>query len=148
MVMDAKAKGLASEQTMWESVEEVEEMLEELKETHPQKYWMFLRRTHGKLFKGHYNEEFARHDVDHMEPLGMYWSIKQIEEATRSMAFPAGVTKWDVYVAMNAFKNDLQDEVSDDQIIKLAYKFWFNDKDYPSPTKIWDYMCMSWSKKK
>lgn len=148
MIMDAKAKGLASETTMWESIDEVEDLLEELKESHPHKYWMFIRKTHGKLHKGHYDEEFAMHDVSKMEPIGMYWSIKQIEDVTKSLAFPAGVTKWDVFVGFNAFKNDLIEVANDEQILKLAYAFWFKDVDYPSPTKVWDYMCMVWGKKK
>lgn len=147
MIEDAKAQGLTSEKTMWENIEDVDELLMELKHSHPQKYWDFIRATHGKLYKGHYNEEFALHDVDKMEPIGMHWSMKQIEEATKGVAFPSGVNKWDIFVAYNAFANDFHNVESDEQILKSAYAFWFKDSDYPTPTKIWDYQCMVWKKK-
>lgn len=147
MVEGAKAQGLTSEKMMWESIDEIDEMLEELKLTHPQKYWDFIRKTHGMLFKGHYTEEFALHDVDKMEPIGMHWTIKQLEDATKGMSFPSGVNKYDIYVAFNAFANDLDGVETDEQILKSAYAFWFADKDYPTPTKIWDYMCALWKKK-
>ena len=148
MIMDARAKGLTSETIMWENIEDVQELLEELKETHPQKYWGFIRATQGKLYKGHYDEMFAMHDVSKMEPLGAYWSVSQVEETTKTMAFPPSINKWDKYVAFNAFKNDLNGVETDEQILKSAFAFWFADKDYPAPTKIWDYMCLIWSKKK
>lgn len=47
MVDAAKAAGVASEKTMWESVDAFSELLEELKESHPQKYWDFMREQHG-----------------------------------------------------------------------------------------------------
>lgn len=147
MIEDAKAQGLTSEKMMWENIEDVDELLIELKHSHPQKYWDFIRKTHGMLHKGHYDEEFALHDVDKMEPLGMHWSVKQIEEATKGVTFPSGVNKWDIFVAYNAFANDMHSVESDEQILKSAYAFWFADKDYPTPTKIWDYQCMVWKKK-
>ena len=148
MVEEAKAKGLTSEKMMWESIEEIDELLMEMKHSHPQIYWDFIRKTHGMLYKGHYTEEFALHDVDKMEPIGQHWSVKDIEAVMKSMSFPSGVNTWDVYVAFNAFANDLNDiEKDEQQILKDAHAFWFADKDYPTPTKIWDYMCMVWKKK-
>ena len=35
-------------------------------------------------------------------------------------------------------KNDLDGVISDDDIFKVGYAFWFNDVD-GSDTKIWDY---------
>ena len=42
----------------------------------------------GALSGGHYDEEFARHDISKMLPRGEYWSLKQVEDATKGMSFP------------------------------------------------------------
>lgn len=141
MIDEAKAKGLTSEAKMWESIEEVGELLEELKEEHPEKYWKFMRKTHGLLHNNHYNEMFAKWDVENMLPHGEYWSMKEVEEATKGMTFPNGTTLCDRYVALNAFYNDLHGVLPDDLIIKSAHAFWFADKDWEGKNKIWEYMC-------
>lgn len=150
MIEDAKAMGLTSEKMMWESTDEVEDMLCALKKEHPDKYWKFIRKTHGILFKGHYTEEFAMHDVMHMEPIGMYWSVSEIENATKGIQFPAGVNKWDLAVAINAMKNDLSEDTADQDVIKHAISFYFKDKDWQTDgqcTKVWDVMCCKYAKK-
>lgn len=140
MLENAKSKGLTSESLMWESIEDVEEMLCELKEKNPHKYWKFMRKQHGLIHHNHYDEEFAMWDVSKMKPLGEFWSKTQIEEATKNMSFPPETTIWDKYVAFNALKNDLNNVLTDEQIIKAAYAFWFHDEDAPKG-KIWLYMC-------
>lgn len=139
MLMDAQSKGLTSEKYIWESIDDLEEMLCPIKDKHPDIYWKYIRKMHNKIYKGHYDEKFAMHDVSKMEPYGMVWTCQQIEEKTMGMTFPPGTTKWDKLVAFNATKNDLEGVISDDEIIKVAYAFWFNDVDYPADTKIWDY---------
>ena len=139
MVMDARAKGSASEKEMWASIEMVGELLEEIEEAHPDLFWKFMREQFGILSKGHYNEEFARYDVSQMKPIGEYWSCKEIEDATKGMQFPAGTTNWDKYVAFNAQANDL-DGMDVNFILESAYKFWFADKDWHKGNKIWEYM--------
>ena len=148
MIEDAKAKGVTSEKMMWQSIDDVDMLLCIMKKEHPKEYWTFLRRQHGNLYGGHYTEEFARWDIDQMKPLGMYWSSKQVEEATKSMSFPSGTTLWDKTVAFNATKNDLGEVLTDEQILKVAYAFWFADKDWKdgkNSTKIWEYMCCNYS---
>ena len=148
MIEDAKAKGVTSEKMMWQSIDDVDMLLCIMKKEHPKEYWTFLRRQHGNLYSGHYTEEFARWDIDQMKPLGMYWSPKQVEEATKSMSFPSGTTLWDKTVAFNAAKNDLGEVLTDEQILKVAYAFWFADKDWKdgkNSTKIWEYMCCNYS---
>jgi predicted Zn-dependent protease with MMP-like domain len=140
MLEEAKAKGLTSEAKMWESIEEVEELLEEVKKENPKMFWKFLRKQHGLLHDNHYDELFAKWDVENMQPLGEYWSMKQVEEATKGMAFPDKVTLCDKFVALNAFANDLHDVIPDDMIIKAAHAFWFADKDWGGKGKIWEYM--------
>lgn len=145
MIEEAKAKGITTEKMMWESVDDMEDMLCMLKKEHPEKYWGFIRKQHGILYGNHYSEDFAMWDVEQMKPLGMYWTKAQIEEATRGMVFPTGTTMCDKFVAFNAFANDLKPEVPDDHIIKAAYKFWFCDKDWKGKNKIWEYMALNYS---
>ena len=101
----------------------------------------------GALSGGHYDEEFARHDISKMLPRGEYWSLKQVEDATKGMSFPQGTTPCDKWVAFNAFANDLDGVLSDENIIKVAYAFWFADKDWVGKWgKIWTYMCSNQAK--
>jgi hypothetical protein len=143
MIEEAKKKGYASDKVMWDSVDDLDDMLCELKKEHPEKYWKFIRKQHGIMYNYHYDEEFARWDVEHMKPLGMYWTPAQVEDATKGMAFPPGTTLWDKFVGFNAFANDLHGTIPDDQIIKASYAFWFADKDFGKEGKIWRYVCMS-----
>lgn len=147
MVMAAYKSGKASEKQMWESIDSVSDLLCMIKDAHPDTYWKFIREQAGIMYGGHYNEEFAKHDVAMMQPLGEHWSMKQIEEITKGMSFPNETTLCDRYVAFNAWANDLNGVLTEDQILKSAYAFWFCDKDYKGNDKIWCYMKMVHSKK-
>lgn len=111
MLEEAKNAGLTNEKIMWKSIAGVSEMLQLVKRDHPEMYWEFMREQHGILYGNHYNESFAIHDVsmirytDRMGKKceGPYWTLEQIESATKGMAYPAGTTKWDKYVAFNGF---------------------------------------------
>lgn len=145
MVEEAKTKGLTSDKMMWESIADIEDLLCSLEKEHPEKYWAFMRKQHGILYGNHYTEEFARWDIDHMKPYGMYWSKQQVEDATKSVTFPTGTTPCDKWVAYNATKNDLGEVLNDGEILKVAYVFWFNDKDWKGKGKVWEYMCLAHS---
>ena len=147
MLEDAKLKGITSEKLMWESVDDLEDMLCIMKKEHPEKYWAFIRRQHGLMYNNHYTEDFAMWDVEQMKPLGMYWSKNQIEEATKGMVFPSGTTACDKFVAFNAFANDLKPTFTDEQVLKSAFAFWFDDKDWKGKNKIWEYMALNYSMK-
>lgn len=136
-----KGKG---EAVMWESTKLVSDFIKPMKETNKNEYWRLMREVYGLMSGGHYNEEFAKWDVAQMQPLGEYWSMKQIEEATKGMAFPNGTTLCDKYVAFNSFANDLNGVLTDEQILQAAYQFYFADEDFPKErgTKIWCYMKM------
>lgn len=138
-----KGKG---EAVMWETTKMVSDFIKPMKETDKQEYWRLMREVYGKMSGGHYDEEFAMWDVAQMQPLGEHWSMKQIEEATKGMSFPSGITLCDKYVAFNAFANDLNGVLSDEEILKAAHAFWFADKDYKGNDKIWCYMKMVHSK--
>jgi len=145
MIEEAKAKGITTDKMMWESVEDMEELLCMMKKEHPDKYWKFIRKQHGILYSNHYTEDFAMYDVEKMQPLGMYWTKAQVEEATKGMSFPSGTTPCDRFVAFNAFANDLHGIIPDADIFKVAHSFWFNDKDWHGKNKIWEYMCLNYS---
>lgn len=148
MIEEAQSRGLTTEAMMWESVEDMENVLCMMKEAHPKEYWAFMRKQHGRLFKKHYTEEFAHHDVKKMtwtdkegrKHSGEHWSCEDIEEVTRGMSFSSNVNKWDKYVAFNAFHADTCKVLDEDEIIKAAYHFWFADEDAPEG-KVWIYMC-------
>lgn len=140
MIEEAKKKGLASEKVMWESIDDLDEMLCDIKKEHPDKFWKFIRKQHGIMYNNHYDEKFAMWDVERMKPLGMYWTVTQVEEATRGIPLPSGTTIWDKFVALNSMANDLHGVIPDDQIIKAALAFWINDKDWKGEGKIWSVM--------
>ena len=148
MVDHAKKAGVTNEKTMWESIDSFSELLEELKESHPQLYWDFMRKQHGIMFHKHYDQDFAEWDVSQihytdksgMKHHGAYWTADQVESATQAMKFPQGTTKWDKFVAFNAAYSDFCRDFDDAQILKIGYLFYFADEDWGSDTKIWEYM--------
>jgi hypothetical protein len=146
MVMSAKAAGVTNEKTMWESIESFSELLDEIKEAHPDVYWNFMRKQHGIMHRGHYDEMFALYDVGEMyytdkqgvKRTGAHWTADQIEAATAGIKFPASVTKWDKYVAFNAAYADLAKVFDDGEILKAGHALYFADEDWGCDTKIWD----------
>lgn len=66
IIEEAKAKGIATEKIMWDSVADVEAMLAVMREEHEDMYWAFIKKTHRTIFGPHYNENFAE------------WRIKQM----------------------------------------------------------------------
>ena len=148
MVDHAKKAGVTNEKTMWESIDSFSELLDELKESHPQMYWDFMRKQHGIMFHNHYDEAFAIYDVSQvhytdksgMRHHGAYWTAEQIEAATQGMKFPMGTTKWDKFVAFNAAKSDFAKDFEDADILKIGYAFYFADEDWGDDTKVWEYM--------
>lgn len=151
MIEDAKAKGLTSDKAMWESIDELDEMLCVIKKEHPDKYWKFIRKQHGIMYNNHYTEDFAMWDVEQLrytnkkgeKKEGAYWSVEQVEEATKGFIFPSGVNKWDKWVAFNAAYADFCKKFDDDQILEIGYLFYFADTDFSKEGKIWLYMCMA-----
>lgn len=151
MIDKAKEKGITSEAAMYAGIDDVDMMLAKLKETNPQMYWDFLRKQHKNLYKGHYDEDYARYDLSEIfyttkngdKIKGPYWTVEEVDNATKSMNFPAGTTIWDKYVAFNVFKSDLAKVYNDEEILRGAFEFFFKDEDFKkdNTTKIWEYMC-------
>ena len=150
MIELAQERGLTSEKTMWESVEKMDKMLCLLKKEHPEEYWEFMREQHSVLWKGHYSEEFAEHDIKHLrykdkegkEHSGGHWSKEDVLDVTKGLAFPSGTNDCDKWVAYNVMYSDLHKAFDDEQILKAAYVFFFadDDFDYSKESKIWEYM--------
>jgi hypothetical protein len=146
MVDSAKAAGMTNEKMMWDSIDSFSDLLEEIREAHPQLYWDFMREQHGIMNQRHYGEAFAMYDVSRMKytdkngmkHVGAHWTMEQIESATSGMRFPQGVTKWDKYVAFNAAYADLCKSFDEGDILKAGYALYFDDEDWGSDTKIWD----------
>ena len=147
-MIKAYADAGGDEKKMWASVDATAEAMDYLKEIAPEKHECFMRKISESLYGKHYDEEMAMHDVAHMhytgtdgaEHNGAHWTVEQIEVATKDKSFGKAVTKWDKYVAFNAFYADLCTVLDEARIIEAAYKFWFADEDWKSHGKIWDYM--------
>lgn len=147
MFVNAKKAGVVNESKMWKSVEAMAPVLAILEEEHPDEYWDMMRDQHEILYGPHYDEEFAEYDVDQIywsgkdgqSHHGAHWSREQIDEATKGMTFPAGVTRCDKYVAFNSFYADMCRELDEATILKAAFRFYFADDDAPEG-KIWKYM--------
>lgn len=150
MLEEAKAKGLTSEKTMWESIASIEDLLCDIKREHPEEYWTFMRKQHGIMWKNHYSEEYAVHDLKHLAwkdrdgrlHHGEHWTKDEVLRALNGKVFPLGTTDCDKWVALNVMYADLNKVLDDDNIVKAAYAFFFDDDDYDYTTgsKVWKMM--------
>lgn len=150
MIEQARSRGVTSEQVMWGSIEEFDNMLCQIKENDPALYWDFIHKQHKALYKGHYDEEFAKYDMQQVYYINKqgektnkpYWTVEQVEEATKGYNFPNGTTKWDKWVAFNVFRSDTMKSLPDDLALKAGWEFFFDDIDFKKEgtTKIWDYV--------
>jgi hypothetical protein len=151
MLEDARQHGINSEKAMYKSIEDIDDLLCIVKEHDKQAYWDFIMTTYGTLYSNHFEtEDFARWFVDRMESTqsdgsklrGQYWDCEQVYEAYRGMgiSIPSEVTKLDLYVAANAAKHDFGSKFSDEQVLEIAYLFYFADEDFPTNDKIFRYM--------
>ena len=136
---------------MWQSVYLAEDVMDYLQETDPDKYDCFLRKF-NEIFNGkHYNEEFAMEDVGKLrytdkegnEHTGAHWTLDEVETATQGKKFPEGTTLWDKYVAYNAAYADFCKKFDDEQVMDIAYLFFFADEDWNGKGKVWEYMSMN-----
>lgn len=148
MIVTARKNGKANEQTMWKSIEHVDELLEQIKDAHPDVYWDFIYDTHEDIYGPHYNDAFAEYDVKELwytdkqgeKHHGPHWTKDEVLNAWHGKAFPSNTTDCDKWVAANAFYADLCKALDDQQILDAAYLFWFADEDSDSDGKIWQYM--------
>ena len=147
MLTDAKRKGITNESTMWKSIDAMQPMLESFKESHPEEYHKFMRSQQEVIYGPHYDTDSADEDVAKLhytdrngtQHTGPHWTKEEILNATAGYSFPPETTDCDKYVAFNAMYADLAKDFDDSQIIKAAYRFYFDDEDAPSG-KVWRYM--------
>lgn len=148
MMEQARKDGVASDKMMWESIAAVDELLETLSVEHPELYNKFIRKQHAMMYGPHFNEFFAEEvvedirytDRDGKKKTGPYWTVEEVEDATRSLPFPAGTTRWDKYVAFNLFRSDVGAKLDDQGVISVGHAFFFADED-AGDGKVWKYVC-------
>lgn len=117
-------------------------------EERAEKFWGIARGEYGAFCEPHYDELFAKQDVNKLEysdsngtkRSGAHWTCEQVEDATHGKVFPEGTTKWDRYVAYNVMYSDLCRVLTESQILSVAYSFFFADEDFKGKNKIWAYM--------
>lgn len=154
LIEQARAHGMASEKKLFSAMEQMSCDLLSLENENPHLYWRIMRRQHAVFYDRHYSEKMANHDVsclvysgtdDNGEPIGhgAHWTRAQVAEATKDLKFHPKVNEWDRYVAFNSMYADLCSYMSEEEIIKAAYAFYFCDADWQPTeddcTKIWDY---------
>lgn len=155
LIEQARATGVATEKKMNAAIEQMSCDLASIKNEHPDIYWRIMRHQHAVIYDRHYSEKFAHHDVNNLEygelddegmptQYGPHWTSAQIESATKGLEFHPKVNIWDKYVAFNSMYADLCTDMSEEEIIKAAYLFYFRDAywQYDDCTKIWDYITM------
>ena len=114
-----KEKGMFSEDKMWEAVECLDELLEEVEEAHPDLFWDFMRDQHEIFCGPHFDERFGKWQIEQMhhkgedgkECKGMHWSeddMKAVFDKYKT-TLPAGTTCWDVAVAITGNWHDKVD---------------------------------------
>lgn len=147
MIEEARQSGRANEASMWASIEAVEDILEELRSDAPDKYWRFLRRAHRSLYGCHYDDQFALHDISRMhstdaqgkEQTGAHWTKAEVVQAWAGKQFPKDTTDADKWVAANAMWHDMRKAYNDEQVLTIAWLFFFADEDYMGEGKVWQY---------
>ena len=147
LIKNAKANGVASEKAMWQSIDNLNDVLCVIKEEHPEMYMAFMRKQHESLYGPHYDRHFAEADVEKIRYTNAsgekktvaQWNMDQILYATKSMPFPQGTTPWDKYVAFNSFYADMCAVLDEATLLKAAFRFYFADEDAPVG-KVWEYM--------
>ena len=139
---------------LWGSIEEMAEVLDAMKEKHPDKYWHLMREIHEVWNGAHYDTAFAMYEVSKMyhleddrEVRGEYWSKKMTDDVLRQYRsrVPSTYNECDFYVALNASYHDLVNskrkrfpDKYENEIIEDAIAFWFNDDHMPDG-KVWWY---------
>ena len=157
LIEQARIHGVASEKKMYAAIERMSCDLATLENENPRLYWRIMRNQHAVLYDRHYSEKFANHDVNRLvhsktdengDPVGIgaHWTRAQVLDATKDMKFHSKVNDWDKYVAFNAMYADLCANMDEEEILKVAYLFYFCDSDWQPAeddcTKIWDYTAL------
>ena len=147
-MIETAVKNGGGEKTMWKAVEAADKAMAYIRENAPREYDCLLRQLYVALNGKHYNRELAEQDAkgicytdaDGNEQHGAYWTAEQIESATQGKSFPSGTTLWDKYISYNAAHADFCKKFDNEQVMDIAYLFFFADEDWKGENKIWEYM--------
>lgn len=158
IIRESFAKFKGDESVMWASIKLVNNTLQKIKEENPSLYWGFMRDAHEIMQGKHYNEAYAKWEVEQMHHKspdgtihrGEHWTKEQTNNVMMKYKtmLPAEITPCDFYVALNsqwhdyicwAMKHFESEEDAEAAIIEGAIAFWFNDEDWTSHDKVWCY---------
>lgn len=144
------------ESAMWKSLEVVSGMVEEMKTSHPDKYWHLIKKTYEAMCSPHFNEEFGMWQICHMfyhDKAGNVhhapnWTKEQYRQAYELHKSKLnGYTCWDFAVAMEMQLTDYyclirawfpsaSEEDMKMRAIEMAV-IYLNDVDDEEEGKIW-----------
>lgn len=147
------------EEVMWRSVALISDYMESHLAEDEKKELM--RDIYALMSSGHYNEEFAKEDVEKMyyvdaegeKHYAPYWSVAQVQKAYESVLrlIPTEYNFWDFYVALQMVKSDscpllhkwfpgATDTELEGKLVELAVAY-LNDEDNPfGKEKVWRYL--------
>lgn len=156
-VRDNIAKFKGDEKTMWESVRSVDKLLERMKEHHPDIYWDFMREQHEIMYGKHFDEKYAKWEVEqmlHKSPdgkvyKGEHWSYEDASAVLMKHRhqLPTWITECDFYVAVNAQWHDYACwatntygtvEQAENAIVEMAIAYWSKGSSRDIDGAIWD----------
>lgn len=107
--------------------------LRDLKEVKYDNYKKYKNKIKGMAYNYKIDEDMAYEIVENMTPLGEYWDMETIKNAT-------GSDSYDMYVVMNSLANDYSNVINPEEVntyINMA-NAWLNDEDAPKH-KVWWY---------
>lgn len=158
MIKENARKFTSDEAVMWASIEQVNDLLEVIKDPHPDIYASFMRRAHELMFGKHFNRHYAKWEVEQMSHIGddgrtydgEHWSLEQTNGVMAKYRgkLPSDVNEHDFYVALNAHWHDTicvarrhlpSEEDAEAYVIDEAVAVWFLDSDWGDCCKVWDY---------
>lgn len=158
IIRESFAKFKGDESVMWASIKLVNNTLQKIKEENPSLYWGFMRDAHEIMQGKHYNEAYAKWEVEQMHHKspdgtihrGEHWTKEQTNNVMMKYKamLPAEITPCDFYVALNSQWHDYicwakarfeSDKEAEEAIIEGAVAFWFKDDDWPAHDKVWCY---------
>lgn len=158
MIQANYSKVRGDEKIMYGSVNIIDDMLEEMKGHHPDKYWEVMRSTHELMYGKHFDKEYAEWEVEQMHHKspdgkvykGEHWPMEQTSEVMQKYRgkISAEITPGDFYVALNTQWHDYicwvkehspNEADAENAIIEMAVRFWFMDDDWAGNDKVWVY---------
>ena len=145
------------EDTMWKSVDVISRAVEEGMPA--DKKAKLMRDVFRTISVGHYNEDFANEDIkkmfytdkDDKEHDAPYWPESAVKELYNEYREDIpDYNFWDFLVTMNMVASDnwclvmswfpdITDSERNEKFAEMAVN-WLNDEDWPTTTKIWDYL--------